>query len=106
MLPEEIEHILEKYSNLENTEINRLRITSEVSKYIHENYIDTNKIYNYKIQCTEENNIPGEKDYININVLYQDRKYLGIKCLDFRIKYVNIKQERKQKLEQIERSNL
>jgi len=97
MLPEEISHIVNQYSNLENTKINRMRITHELSKFIEQNYHQTNKIYDYKVQCNEENN-PPESERININIYYQQHRATN---MTFKIK--NIKLERKLKLEQIEK---
>lgn len=105
MLTEEILlPVLEKYSNLgENNEISRMIITTEVSKFIHENYIDTNKLYDYKVQCTEENNEPNEKEHINVNIFYQERKHMQINLISVKIRI--LKAQRRLKLEQIQKRN-
>jgi len=97
-MEDDLKKIIEKYSGLENTSINRLKITSEVDSFIRTNYYDQNQIYNWKVQCNEENNPPNVEN-IYIYVFIQKSKLFNINELMFRTNPIKV--IRRKKLDQI-----
>jgi len=95
-MEDDIRKIVEKYSGLENTPINRLQITHEIDSFIRSNY--SNQIYHWKVQCNEENN-PPDVENIFINVFYKKTKIYNIYEMMFKTNPIKI--IRRKKLDQI-----
>ena len=96
-MEDDIRKIVEKYSGLENTPINRLQIKHEINSFIRTNY--SNQIYSWKVQCDEENNT-SDMDNIFINVYYV-QKHRSFSINQLWIKTNPIKIIRRKKLDQI-----